>query len=625
MSPEPRLARLCLDAMTGRSKQCASAISALLPHSLLPSSTSLPGSQGGHAGAMASSKCSTATAQATPRTWGQQSPCASFGDRAAPGWGFSHAHKPSSLLPMHLQTRVYSTPSAPGGSGSDSGSAGASGPSSTSSGAGQAGSVASTSSAASTAGAPLLRPGEALAKLTPAAVVERLDRFIIGQGDAKKAVAVAFRNRWRRQRVAGELREEITPKNILMIGPTGCGKTEIARRLAKLADAPFIKVEATKFTEVGYHGRDVDSIIKDLVEAAIGLVKSRLREQAQAAIALAVEHTILRQLASSGMAGPEGAVAAAQWAAAPGFPTTPVPKALEGLRARLAAGELEGAIVEVELPAKPGLDLGNMMQGQQSPLVISLDRLMAGARKVDRKRLTVKEARAALDDAEVERLFPAEVVAKEAVRLTEQDGIVFIDEIDKIVNSRNSPWRTGDPSSQGVQRDLLPIIEGSAVQTKHGTVNTDHILFICSGAFHSAKPGDLMAELQGRLPIRVELKALTQDDFYRILTEPQYNLIKQQQMLLATEGVDLHFTDAAVREVARLAEALNRATENIGARRLAAVLERVVESVSFGAPELVKQARAEGRERYACVVDKEHVSERVAVVMQRQDLSKWII
>jgi len=526
---------------------------------------------------------------------------------------------------MHLQTRVYSTPSAPGGSGSDSGSAGASGPSSTSSGAGQAGSVASTSSAASTAGAPLLRPGEALAKLTPAAVVERLDRFIIGQGDAKKAVAVAFRNRWRRQRVAGELREEITPKNILMIGPTGCGKTEIARRLAKLADAPFIKVEATKFTEVGYHGRDVDSIIKDLVEAAIGLVKSRLREQAQAAIALAVEHTILRQLASSGMAGPEGAVAAAQWAAAPGFPTTPVPKALEGLRARLAAGELEGAIVEVELPAKPGLDLGNMMQGQQSPLVISLDRLMAGARKVDRKRLTVKEARAALDDAEVERLFPAEVVAKEAVRLTEQDGIVFIDEIDKIVNSRNSPWRTGDPSSQGVQRDLLPIIEGSAVQTKHGTVNTDHILFICSGAFHSAKPGDLMAELQGRLPIRVELKALTQDDFYRILTEPQYNLIKQQQMLLATEGVDLHFTDAAVREVARLAEALNRATENIGARRLAAVLERVVESVSFGAPELVKQARAEGRERYACVVDKEHVSERVAVVMQRQDLSKWII
>uniref|UniRef100_A0A7S0R509 AAA+ ATPase domain-containing protein n=1 Tax=Chlamydomonas leiostraca TaxID=1034604 RepID=A0A7S0R509_9CHLO len=607
MSPEPRLARLCLDAMTGRSKQCASAISALLPHSLLPSSTSLPGSQGGHAGAMASSKCSTATAQATPRTWGQQSPCASFGDRAAPGWGFSHAHKPSSLLPMHLQTRVYSTPSAPGGSGSDSGSAGASGPSSTSSGAGQAGSVASTSSAASTAGAPLLRPGEALAKLTPAAVVERLDRFIIGQGDAKKAVAVAFRNRWRRQRVAGELREEITPKNILMIGPTGCGKTEIARRLAKLADAPFIKVEATKYTELGYVGRDVDDIVKDLVEAAIGLVKSRLRERVAAATAEKAEAVILAGLVGE-HAGRE---------------------ILDTFRELYRSGALDERQVEVEVP--PGEGKGKGLGGLDGG-VMSLESMMrslnggqAKGKGAERRKMRVAEARQRLEEAEAERVMSSEAVTREAIRTAEQDGIVFIDEIDKIVNSRNSPWRTGDPSSQGVQRDLLPIIEGSAVQTKHGTVNTDHILFICSGAFHSAKPSDMLAELQGRLPIRVELKALTQDDFYRILTEPQYNLIKQQQMLLATEGVDLHFTDAAVREVARLAEALNRATENIGARRLAAVLERVVESVSFGAPELVKQARAEGRERYACVVDKEHVSERVAVVMQRQDLSKWII
>ncbi|KAL6757951.1 P-loop containing nucleoside triphosphate hydrolase protein [Haematococcus lacustris] len=465
---------------------------------------------------------------------------------------------------------------------------------------------------------------EAIARMTPAAVVERLDRHIIGQADAKKAVAVAFRNRWRRHRVSSELKSDITPKNILMIGPTGCGKTEIARRLAKLADAPFIKVEATKFTEVGYHGRDVDSIIKDLVDASIAMVRTKLKEQSQAALTALVERKLLSALVDQGVGGVEGGAAAwAQWAQLSYSPTA-LPPALNELRARLRAGEFNNVPIAVELPLKP-MDLNNLPGGGQ-PMVISLDRLMGGmGSKKERRQMPLHEARGALEEGELERLFPPELVTKQAIHLAEQDGIVVIDEIDKVAVSQSARYRSGDPSSDGVQRDLLPIIEGSTVQTKHGNVNTDHILFICSGAFHSVKPSDLMAELQGRLPIRVMLKALTQEDFYRILTEPQYNLIKQQQMLLATEGVDLHFTDAAIREIARLAEELNQTTDNIGARRLAAVLERCVERVSFSAPELVAQARSEGRERFSCVVDKENVEERVAVLLQRQDLSKWIL
>ena len=398
------------------------------------------------------------------------------------------------------------------------------------------------------------------------------------------------------------LREEIVPKNILMIGPTGCGKTEIARRLAKLADAPFVKVEATKFTEVGFHGRDVDQIIRDLVDNAILMVRLRMRRDHKAAIDKAVEDRLVSALV--------------------GEHATPETRA--AFRQLYRDKELEDREVEVDVPAAPQrMPFGGGAPGEapsMQEMVIRVDRLFRGGKDGSKRKLKISEARPLIEEQEAERFINSEAVTREAIAATEADGIVFIDEIDKIVTS--SEYRYGaDASSEGVQRDLLPIIEGSTVSTKHGNVNTDHILFICSGAFHSAKPSDMLAELQGRLPVRVELKGLTQEDFYRILTEPEANMILQQQALLSTENVDLHFTDSAIREISRVAEEVNTSVDNIGARRLHTILERIVEDISFDAPEKSRENGA----KLTVVVDKEDVLEKIGDLLKKQDLSKYVL
>ena len=386
-----------------------------------------------------------------------------------------------------------------------------------------------------------------------------------------------------------------------MIGPTGCGKTEIARRLAKLADAPFVKVEATKFTEIGFHGRDVDQIIRDLVENAILMVKQRLRREQQTAIDKAVEDRLVAALV--------GEHATAETRAA--------------FRQLYLDGELEDREVEVEVPATPPSKMMPLGGGDMQEMVIRVDRLFRGAKGGGdaKRKLKISEARPLIEEQEAERFVNSEVVIKEAVSAAESDGIVFIDEIDKIVTSSEYGRYGGDASSEGVQRDLLPIIEGSTVSTKHGNVNTDHILFICSGAFHSSKPSDMLAELQGRLPVRVELKGLTQDDFYKILTEPEANMIKQQQALLATEKLDLHFTDAAIKEIAKVAEEVNTAVDNIGARRLHTIIERIVEDISFDAPETTQDAE----EKVTMVVDKDDVVQKIGDLLKKQDLSKYVL
>ena len=430
--------------------------------------------------------------------------------------------------------------------------------------------------------------------MTPREIVSELDRHIIGQNDAKRAVAIALRNRWRRQQVEDQQRGEITPKNILMIGPTGVGKTEIARRLARLAGSPFLKVEATKFTEVGYVGRDVDQIMRDLVEAALIMVRDQKRAGVHAKAEAAAEERILNVLVGPG-AGPA---------------------TRDSFRKKLRAGELDDKEIDIEMAetASPmgGLDLG---QGGNVGMINLTEMLgkMGGARTKSVKT-TVKDAVAPLITEESDKLLDQDSLTRDAVTLAEQEGIVFLDEIDKVAGRQD---RGGaDVSREGVQRDLLPLIEGTTVSTKYGPVKTDHVLFIASGAFHVAKPSDLLPELQGRLPIRVELKALTRDDFKRILTEPEANLVRQNQALLATEDVTLTFTPDAIEALADAAVAANGAVENIGARRLVTVIEKVLEETSFKASDLGGQT---------LTFDGDAVREKVGDLARNADLSRFIL
>ena len=435
--------------------------------------------------------------------------------------------------------------------------------------------------------------------LSPREIVSELDRHIVGQDEAKRAVAIALRNRWRRQQLAPGLREEVVPKNILMIGPTGCGKTEIARRLAKLANAPFLKVEATKFTEVGYVGRDVESIVRDLVEASITQTRDQARKNVQAKAELAAEERLVTALVGEGASG----------------------ETRMKFRRILREGSLEGREVEVQLAdTGGGLPIGMMdlpgAQGIQMQNMQEMLGKMFGGRTKPRK-MNVAEARIALAKDEADKLLDQDQLTRDAVANAENNGIVFVDEIDKVcARTTEGGFRGGDVSREGVQRDLLPLIEGTTVTTKHGPVKTDHILFIASGAFHMAKPSDLLPELQGRLPIRVELKALGRDDFRRILTEPEHSLVKQYVALLGTEGVALEITSDAVDAMAELAAEINASVENIGARRLATVMERLLDEISFSASD-------RGGERIT--VDGTLVRDRVAPLAASADLSRFIL
>ena len=432
---------------------------------------------------------------------------------------------------------------------------------------------------------------------SPREIVSELDRFIVGQGDAKRAVAIALRNRWRRQRLPEGLREEVVPKNILMIGPTGCGKTEIARRLAKLAQAPFLKVEATKFTEVGYVGRDVESIVRDLVEASITMLRDSRRKDVQAKAELAAEDRIITALC--------GEQASAD--------------TRSKFRRMLRNGDFEDKEIEISLTEAGPSPIGQFdMPGMPPGQMINLGDMMKGmfGGRPTARKLRVDAAREALQREEADKLLDNERLTRDAVAHAEANGIVFLDEIDKIARSSEGGVRGGDVSREGVQRDLLPLIEGTTVSTKHGPVKTDHILFIASGAFHLSKPADLLPELQGRLPIRVELQPLSREDLRRILTEPEASLIKQYQALIGTEGMTLNFTEDSIDALADLAADINDRVENIGARRLHTVLEKLLEDISFTASD---------RSGQTATVDAAYVNERVAPLAQKGDLSRFIL
>ncbi len=437
-----------------------------------------------------------------------------------------------------------------------------------------------------------------MTNFTPREIVSELDRFIIGQDDAKRAVAVALRNRWRRQQLPEDLREEVLPKNILMIGPTGVGKTEIARRLAKLAQAPFIKLEATKFTEVGYVGRDVESIVRDLIEIAIHATRERQRKQVTARAEMNAEERVLDALVGDNASA----------------------DTRQKFRKMLREGELADKEIEVEVAEQSSMNLPTFdipdMPGAQMGM-INLGDIMGkafGGGRTTSKRLSVDDSYTILMAEEADKLLDDEAVVRDAIEAVENNGIVFLDEIDKITT--RSERGGGDVSREGVQRDLLPLIEGTTVNTKHGTVKTDHILFIASGAFHMAKPADLLPELQGRLPIRVELAALTTEDFVRILTEPEASLITQYVALMETEEVSLNFTDDAIDALAKLAANINSTVENIGARRLHTVMEKLLEEISFTATD---------RGGETITIDANIVQERVGELLKDGDLSKFIL
>jgi ATP-dependent HslUV protease ATP-binding subunit HslU len=451
--------------------------------------------------------------------------------------------------------------------------------------------------------------------LTPRAIVEELDRYIVGQREAKRAVAVALRNRWRRQQVPAPMRDEISPKNIMLIGPTGVGKTEIARRLAKLAGAPFVKVEASKFTEVGYVGRDVDSMVRDLAETAVSMLREEERERMRPRARENAEERLLDVLLPPPRPS-RPPMASTVPSIETSAPPAPDSSTRENLRQLLREGKLNDRSVEIDTSDSPQSVIDVFSGTGMEEMVLNLQSMFPQNKRTKRRRLTVPEALDALTEEEASKLIDMERVTKEAIRRAEQDGIIFIDELDKVAGREGGGHGGPDVSREGVQRDLLPIVEGSTVSTKYGPLKTDHVLFIAAGAFHVAKPKDLIPELQGRFPIRVELNSLTDADFVRILTEPENALTKQYTALLATEKVHLDIQPDAINEIARIAAEVNARMENIGARRLHTVMERLLDELAFEAPELGERV---------IPITAAYVRERLQGILKDEDLSQYVL